>query len=89
MRRAEAISYWGGTHDLPADTTERLSVRRVRLNKFGETPSGRYHGIGAPLYNVSDDYGNVDFYVRASSRSGALAIVRDIYPRARFAGGRR
>jgi len=89
MRRGEAIAHWGGTHDLPEDTKALLSVRRVRLNSGGCTSSGRYFGIGAPLYHVTDEDDAVDFWIRASSRGSALAIVRDIYPRARFAGGRR
>lgn len=89
MRRGEAIAHWGGTHDLPEDTTEWLSVRRVRLNFGGYTSSGRYFGIGSPLYHVTDEEGDVDFWIRARSRGAALAIVRDIYPYARFAGGRR
>lgn len=89
MRRGEAIAHWGGTHDLPEDTTARLSVRRVRLNSGGYTSSsGQYFGLGAPLYHVTDEDDAVDFWIRASSRGSALAIVRDIYPRARFAGAR-
>ena len=73
-------AHWGGTHD--TDFAGTLYVRRVPLDRLGYTkgPYGRYFGVGAPLYRVSDDADLVDFYVRAADYEAAKADVRRMYP---------
>jgi hypothetical protein len=43
----------------------QVRAERVRLDRGGYDPSGRYWGTGAPLYRVTDDDGNLDEHVRA------------------------
>jgi len=52
-----------------ADTRPSVTIRRVKLDNGGYDTSGRYFGIGAPLYSVtSDDIRNVNAdYTRAVS----------------------
>jgi hypothetical protein len=51
----------------------RLYAQRVRIDRQGYDPNGRYWGVGMPLYHVySDDY-DVDTHVRAYSALDAKA----------------
>jgi hypothetical protein len=80
-------SHWGGHHPRsPEDFSGKLNVVRVRLNSGGYNSSGRYFGVGAPLYNVNGhhDGEDVEFYIRAKDRNEAKQIVQAGYP---LAGG--
>lgn len=54
----------------------KLYAERVRLNAGGYDSRGRYWGQGAPLYRVSDEDGNIDEHVRASSAADARRKVQ-------------
>lgn len=50
------------------DPVGKVRLYRVRLDNGGyEIPTGRYWGIGAPLYRAEDDEGELH-HVRASTR---------------------
>lgn len=65
------------------DTSERLTLQRVRLDRGGYDAGGAYWGLGAPLYWCSDEAGS-SFYLRAGSRDQAKRIIRASAPGARF-----
>lgn len=63
-------------------TTPKVSLRREYLNSQGYTSTGRYFGVGAPLYqyqftdsNGQDQYG----FVRGVTRDAAKTAVRELY----------
>lgn len=56
----------------------RLWCRRVRLTRGGYEVGAPlcYFGVGAPLYRVTDEYGDLVGEYRAVSRKEALAQAR-------------
>jgi len=94
MNRGRHMSYdpgfaghWGGLHAIDRrDFREMLEVRREPIDRDGYIRSGRYFGTGKPLFHVADEYGEVDFYIRAESLVDAEAIVAGGYPRAIVVG---
>jgi hypothetical protein len=57
----------------------KLRADRVRLDRGGYAYGGRqYFGVGAPVYRVYDDAGDVDLYVRAPSARAAKEHVRKL-----------
>lgn len=77
-----------GTEDVPY--TDRLYLRRVRLDSGGYDSNGTYFGVGNPLYWVANEDGTIDYMLRASItrsasvREDAKMQVRIHYPSARF-----
>ena len=67
-----------------ADELGKFTLRRVYLDAGGYDGRGAYWGHGAPLYWYASECGRVDATLRASSRVAAKAIVRELYPTARF-----
>jgi hypothetical protein len=67
----------------------RVHVKRVPLNQGGYTSCGCYFGTGSPLYNIWDDEGIDDEYVRAQDREDALWRARRRYPLALIHGSPR
>lgn len=68
---------------IPADTTSKLIVRRVRLDSGGYDEGGAYWGIGQKLWMVEAiegaDEGLLD-YVRACD----MATAKGMFPAARW-----
>ncbi len=68
---------------IPADTTSKLIVRRVRLDSGGYDEGGAYWGIGQKLWMVEAiegaDEGLLD-YVRAADK----ATAKGMFPGARW-----
>lgn len=66
----------------------KLSVRRVRLNKGGYTPSGRYYGVGQSLFEIDGEDPKHDVWVnhtvRAHDREDAKEQAREMYPHCKF-----
>ena len=56
----------------------KVSVALDRLNRDGYTASGRYFGVGAPIYRVTSEDGVIDTHLRANNREGAKEQVREI-----------
>lgn len=54
-----------------------LRTERVRIDRGGYDPSGRYWGTGGPLYRVSGEYGgkDIDTHVRAAGSAEARRKV--------------
>jgi hypothetical protein len=50
---------------------EKVYATRIRLDRQGYSPEGRYFGVGAPVYFVHDDNYNHTSYVRAQSSAEA------------------
>src|SRR5436190_18893849 len=63
--------------------TERLYLRRLRLDSGGYDEGGAYWGLGEPLYWATDGAG-VDVFRRARDRPTAKRIILEQYPTARF-----
>lgn len=61
----------------------RLFLERVRIDRGGYDPQGRYYGTGKPLFRVSDELATIDREFRAEDRKAAIAQVRIWYPRAK------
>lgn len=53
----------------------KLYAERIRINRGGYDSRGKYWGIGAPLFRVSDEDGQVDEYVRAPNAAEAKKCV--------------
>ena len=53
----------------------RLYAQRVRIDRQGYDPNGRYWGVGMPLYHVFSDNYDVDTHVRAYDAASAKARV--------------
>ena len=67
---------------LPTDRP--LYLRRVPLDSGGYDRGGAYWGHGTPLWWCGNAAGDIDLFIRASSREDAKRIVREDYPAARF-----
>jgi hypothetical protein len=57
----------------------RYYMRRIRINQGGYTDQGQYFGLGAPLYEVSND--ECVRHVRGHSRATAKENFREQYDR--------
>jgi len=69
--------------DASTDFAERLFLRRVRLDSGGYDGNGTYFGIGAPLYWVASEDGDIDYMLRAGDRETARGKVLARYPKAK------
>lgn len=85
MTSHQLASHWGGNH--VHGFTGKIVVRREPLTRDGYTKGkyGRYFGVGAPLWHVTDyETGeDVNFYVRAHDKAAAVALIAGAYPGAR------
>lgn len=64
-----------------------MGIERIRINRQGYDSSGRYWGVGAPLFSAYDGDTFGDIYTdtfRAADRDAAKAHVRKRHPNARF-----
>lgn len=61
----------------------KVSLRRIPLDRGGYTKSGRYYGVGAPLFEASDDLEWSDEF-RAADRKAARAKILARYPATKF-----
>lgn len=66
------------------NTTDKVRLVRVRLNRGGYDSRGRYFGVGAPLYRFETDDGEIHGYVRARDRQHARLEVLKRHPQARM-----
>ena len=65
----------------PEEPTKfKLHLERVRLDRGGYDSSGRYWGIGEPLYRYYDDSGELDGHVRGVTRAAAKERLHRYYP---------
>jgi len=64
------------------DTSEKVYLRRIRVNAGGYDDGGAYWGQGLPLYEALNDSGG--FIFRAADREAAKAHVRNHFPDAEF-----
>jgi hypothetical protein len=55
----------------------KYHLERVYLNRGGYSKTGRYFGVGKPLYEYESTDGDVHGYLRASSRAEAKKHLRD------------
>ena len=69
MRRGAMLQ-----ENAPGDVKVHLS--RVHIDRQGYDRRGSYFGVGKPLYEYSDDSGDLHGYVRAYDRQAAKAEVR-------------
>lgn len=66
------------------DFSDRIYLRKVRLNQGGYDSNGTYFGSGPPaLYWYSNDDGSIDAMLRAVNREDARKQVLAKYPKAR------
>jgi len=66
-----------------ADFGGKLALIRIKINRGGYDAQGTYFGTGEPLFNLSDEDGDIDRTFRAHDRKAALAMARGWYPRAK------
>jgi len=72
---------YGGRH--ADDFTDKIDVKREKVDRYGYGTDGRYWGIGAPLFRVFDpesDGGDVEFYVRGLDADAIRDMVSEAYP---------
>ena len=70
------------THRQP---TQRVYLRRVRLDSGGYDSGGAYWGIGQRLYHACEySRDGLDVFFRAADRAAAKAKLRADYPEIRF-----
>ena len=62
----------------------RFYLRRVRLNRGGYDDTGRYWGVGQPLYRYTTDDMDEFRYLRATDRDDAKDAIEGLYPGATF-----
>ena len=62
---------------------ERLTLKRIRINRQGYDPGGAYWGVGLRLYAWTAGDGNWS-YLRARDRESAKAQIREWQPGAEF-----
>jgi hypothetical protein len=72
------------TSKLLREYKDRVHVRYVPLNRGGYTSRGVYFGTGSRLYNIWDDDGMRDYYIRAQDRAEAVERARCCYPNAKI-----
>ena len=63
----------------------KLTIRKVRLDRGGYDSDGRYFGIGAPLFIVSNEKDEEtddikEVYIRASDKEAAKKYVKEHNP---------
>jgi hypothetical protein len=68
---------------MPTRLEGALQMERVRLDRGGYDPHGRYFRVGAPLFRAWEEGGGV-FELRAKSMADAKAQLRARYPGVRF-----
>ena len=64
------------------DTTTRLHLMRIPLNRDGYDITGRYFGVGMPLYAYCTEYDACHYangYVRAWDRGHARDILERMF----------
>jgi hypothetical protein len=76
------------------DDKLKFSLYRIRINNAGYDSMGRYWGVGNPLWTAEADFpdwkpadgfpSGLDFQFRATDRERAKAMIREVYPNARF-----
>ncbi len=64
--------------------TSTVFLERIRIDKGGYAPGGKYYGTGAPLYAAEDESGAWFTFFRASDRAAAKAKLRAQYPSIKF-----
>lgn len=74
----------GRAHRLHPANDEKVRVSRVRLDRGGYDSGGAYWGIGAPLYWVRSDNGDVSAFYRAWDREGAKKQALEDNPNLKF-----
>jgi len=60
----------------PEDPTRRVYLYRLRFQDGGYDEGGAYWGSPANVYRAVSECGNLELYVRASSRADAMRAVR-------------
>lgn len=82
---------WIGALGGAAHASEgRMYAQRVRLDRGGYDPDGRYWGVGAPLYYVTDEGGEFYEYVRApDAKEAKFRVLEGKGTRARAPGDER
>lgn len=73
-----------GNWSSPKHPVLKYHLERVPLNREGYTKTGRYFGVGKPLYEYESTDGQVHGFLRASSRAEAKQHLRDEQGGARF-----
>lgn len=63
---------------------EKVRVSEVRINRGGYDSGGAYWGLGAPLYWVRSDNGDVNEFFRAWSREAAKEKALAVNPNLKF-----
>ena len=66
-----------------ADYAGKLTLIRIKISRDGYDPDGTYFGTGEPLFNLSDEDGDIDRTYRARDRKAAVAQARAWYPHAK------
>lgn len=74
---------WGGQVG-DAGYAGKIHLERIKIRRDGYDVNGRYYGVGAPVFDVMSDNGTIHTQVRAGDRDAAKAVVREMYPSARF-----
>lgn len=64
----------------------KFTLRRKRLDSGGYDRTGRYYGVGQPLFEYQDD-GDIYDEIRADDRDHAIAKITAKYPGCTFYRG--
>ena len=67
------------------DKMPRINLGRIHLNSQGYTATGRYFGVGKPLFRAYNTANNQEIEFRASDRPQAMAIVKMMFAEPRHA----
>lgn len=66
------------------DGVNYIGISRIKLDRQGYDRHGSYYGVGAPLWAVYDDNGDIEINVRAPSKKAVKDMIRAEIPNARF-----
>lgn len=85
MPLANAPRRWGGICKWDGTSAPTVTVQPRLLDLQGYDSNGQYFGRGLPLYCVTDEEGDMNFFVRAEGMDHARELVLERVPTCQFA----
>lgn len=84
MTLAKDPRRWGGICQWDGVSSPMVTIQPRLLDPYGYDSSGRYFGNGLSLYCVTDEEGDMEFFIRADDLDHARDLVLERVPTCRF-----
>jgi len=76
-----------GRPTIKGEPEGKITVRRSPLDRQGYDRNGTYFGMGAPLFWIADEGGEVDYMDRFADLEDAVKVTAEKYPGAAVTAG--